>query len=61
MLDWPRILKLVSAGNPPPPRRVERTNAEWRERLTPEQYHVTRPKSTERPFSSEMCSQLRPA
>ncbi|TMJ97290.1 MAG: peptide-methionine (R)-S-oxide reductase MsrB [Actinobacteria bacterium] len=33
--------------------KVEKTDAEWRERLTPEQYAVLRDKATERPWSGE--------
>jgi peptide-methionine (R)-S-oxide reductase len=35
------------------PRKVERTDSEWRELLTKEQYDVTRRKGTERPFTGE--------
>ncbi len=34
-------------------RRVTKTDAEWREQLTHEQYHVTRRKGTERAFTGE--------
>jgi peptide-methionine (R)-S-oxide reductase len=33
--------------------RIEKTDAEWREQLTPEQYNVTRRKGTERAFTGE--------
>jgi peptide-methionine (R)-S-oxide reductase len=34
-------------------RRIEKTEEEWRQELTPEQYRVLREKGTERPWSGE--------
>jgi peptide-methionine (R)-S-oxide reductase len=60
MLNWNDIMKFVNNGNPAPPRRVEKTDQEWRAQLTAEEYNVTRNRGTERAFSSEMCSLFEP-
>ncbi len=60
MLKWNDVLSFAKNGNPPPERKVVKTDPEWRGQLTAEQYKVTREAGTERAFSSEMCNLFEP-
>ncbi len=39
--------------------RIDKTNAEWKRLLTPEQYYILREEGTERPFSSPLNREKR--
>lgn len=56
MLTWKDIINFAVNGNPTPNKRVEKTEAEWREQLTPEQFRITRQKGTERAHSGALCT-----
>ena len=60
MTQWSDIVARVRHGNPKPERKLELSRSQWRERLTPEQYRVTRQSATEAPYSSPMCSLFEP-
>lgn len=60
MLKWMDIIRFARHGNPTPPRRVEKSEEDWRAQLSPEAYRVTREKGTERAHSSDMCSLFEP-
>ncbi|GAB3163827.1 peptide-methionine (R)-S-oxide reductase MsrB [Telluribacter humicola] len=54
-MNWNDVLDYASKGNPEPPRRVERTEEEWKGLLSQEEYYVTRQKGTERAWTGEYC------
>ena len=56
MITWKDVIHYTVAGNPKPERRVEKTDEEWRQALTPSQYRITRKKGTEAPHSGTFCS-----
>lgn len=60
MLTLADINLRIRRGNPPPPRRVVRSEAEWQALLPPDVFRITRRSATERPFSSEMCGVFTP-
>jgi peptide-methionine (R)-S-oxide reductase len=40
--------------------KIQKTDAEWRAQLTPEQYHVAREKGTERPYTNAFDQHFEP-
>ncbi len=55
MLKWTDVLRFADKGNPVPPKRIQKSDEEWKQILTPEQYQVARKKGTERAFTGEYC------
>jgi len=60
MLRWNDVINYANNSNPQPDRKINKSEQEWRDMLTPEQYRVAREKGTERAFSSDMCSLFEP-
>ena len=55
MITWKNIIKYTIEGNPEPERRVEKSNREWQDLLTSEQFNITRLKGTEPAGTGALC------
>lgn len=60
MLTWTDVLKFARNGNPTPPKRVEKTEGEWKQLLPSDIFEITRLKGTERAFTGEYCEAHEP-
>lgn len=60
MLRWKDVIYYAKYANPEPYRRVEHTEQEWRQLLTPEQYRVMRQSGTEPPYRNAYCKEFEP-
>ena len=56
MITWKDVIHFSVSGNPIPEKRVEKTEEEWSQLLTPEQFRITRLKGTERAHTGQLCS-----
>lgn len=59
-ITWQTIESYLTTKNPEPPRRVEKTEQEWKNTLTEEEFYVTRKHGTERPGSGLYCKAFDP-
>jgi peptide-methionine (R)-S-oxide reductase len=59
-MNWTEVLRLATKGNLVPDTRVEKSDSEWKQFLTDEEYYVTRRKGTERAFTGEYCEAHEP-
>ncbi len=55
MIKWIDVLNFARNGNPVPPRRVEKSDEEWKKLLPTDIYQIARRKGTERAFTGEYC------
>jgi methionine-R-sulfoxide reductase len=60
MLNWNDVIKFANHGNPHPPRRVVKTDDEWKQQLTAQQFQITRKHGTEAPHTGEFCASHEP-
>jgi peptide-methionine (R)-S-oxide reductase len=54
-MKWLDVLQYAKNGSPKPPKRVEKSEEEWRSLLSEDEFYITRKKGTERAFTGEYC------
>jgi peptide-methionine (R)-S-oxide reductase len=54
-MKWIDVLQLANKGNHTPSTRIEKSEEEWRNVLSPEEFVITRKHGTERAWSGEYC------
>lgn len=59
-MTWKDVLHFAKNGNAEPDKRVTKSEAEWQQQLTPEQFYITRKKGTEPAFTGEYCEAHEP-
>lgn len=60
MLRWTDVIKFANHGNPQPDKRVEKSEEEWKQQLSPAEYRITRQKGTEGAFTGAYCEAHEP-
>jgi methionine-R-sulfoxide reductase len=59
-MNWNDVIRFANNGSPAPDRKVEKTDEEWRQQLTEEQFRITRQKGTEQAGTGEFCAAHEP-
>lgn len=59
-MNWSTVLHYAQKGNLTPDKRIEKTESEWKELLTSEEFRITRQHGTERAFTGEYCEAHEP-
>ncbi|MFY0686958.1 MAG: peptide-methionine (R)-S-oxide reductase MsrB [Cyclobacteriaceae bacterium] len=60
MIDWNYIMQHSDRKNVEPPRKIQKSEEEWKTELSSEVFQIARLKGTERAHSSEMCGLFEP-